>query len=114
LGIDLDTLDEKYKKMLSLGIPMAAVKQRMIMDGIELPTTKTTAAAPPSHMKPPMISAAMLNQVKLKSVCDRGASEGKPAQLPKGVDTKQRVPSLAEIQNALKSLRSVKSNVNKE
>jgi hypothetical protein len=97
--LDIETLGEKYKKMLSLGIPMAAVKQKMFMDGA-LP--KPQGLPPPGLKHTPPI-AAMLAQIKLRQVT---VNPSQKTYIPKGVDAK-RVPSLDEIQNALKNLRNV-------
>jgi hypothetical protein len=76
-----DDMPEKYKKMLAMGIPLAAVKQKMAMDQVGL------------GAKPP---------VTLKAV---QPSTQAPAPLK---PSRMRVPSLMEIISALKNLRRVK------
>jgi hypothetical protein len=76
-----DDMPEKYKKMLAMGIPLAAVKQKMAMDlGSGPQPTVTLKAVQPSTQTAPAPS--------------------KPSRM--------RVPSLMEIISALKNLRRVK------
>jgi hypothetical protein len=77
-----DDMPEKYKKMLAMGIPMAAVKQKMAMDQVG------------SGPQPP---------VTLKAVQPSTQAPPAPSQ-----PSRMRVPSLMEIISALKNLRRVK------
>lgn len=76
-----DDMPEKYKKMLAMGIPLAAVKQKMAMDQVSL------------GPQPP---------VTLKAV------QSSMQALPPSKPSRMRVPSLMEIISALKNLRRVK------
>lgn len=76
-----DDMPEKYKKMLAMGIPLAAVKQKMAMDQVG------SGAQPPVTLKAVQPQAAAI-------------APSKPSRM--------RVPSLMEIISALKNLRRVK------
>lgn len=114
IDIDMTSLGDKYKKMLSLGIPIAAVKQKMVMDGVlpkppglSPPGLPPPGLPPPSGLplglKPKPPTAAMLAQIKLRQVTVIPLK----THTPLGIDSKQRVPSLDEIQNALRNLRTL-------
>lgn len=133
-GEDKDGYDKaKYEKMLSLGIPEIAVRQKMQLDGVvdsninSFFTSKNKGSScvpgippppppppPPPNLfgtpsfKPPGISA-LFNDIKNGNFALKKAniSEDKRNKILKHVDTDRKVPSLHEIQNALKNLRKI-------
>ena len=118
---------EKYRKMLKIGVPLCGVKQKMMMDGINNESIEKISrilssqqtGPPPPPPPPPRIPfpakgsgdmSAVFGDIrngnfKLKKFnrnCDFQSSK-----VLKCVDTSRKVPSLAEIQNALKNLRRI-------
>ena len=115
----------KYQQMLKVGIPMDAIRHKMKLDGIpdemclQLKITPPTSTIPPPPPPPPppikLFSgggnpmAALLADIKggtfaLKKAGDV-AVRPKKEKVLKFVDTSKKVPSLDEIQSALKNLR---------
>ena len=83
-----EAIPEKYQKMLDMGIPRAAVEHKMVMDGYKSATPSVAVLLKAT----PLLKAA-------------------PPAVPKkslGVDKTKTVPSLTEILQGLKNLRSSK------
>jgi hypothetical protein len=141
---------EKYHKMLRLGIPEIAVRQKMQLDGLSISviddvlkyllsqiytqntitpntiTPNTPPIPPPPPPPPPLYKAfnknidnsmkmtALFNDIntgnfKLKKahIVAQNEAQKQKNKILKHVDTSRKVPSLEEIQNALKNLRKI-------
>lgn len=118
---------DKYKKMLKIGVPLSGVKQKMMMDGLAndvIEKIAKTFGAPPlpppppppplpkpgiTHKILPTDMSAVFGDIKngnfqLKKIAKETPTTSK---ILRCVDTSRKVPSLAEIQNALKNLRRI-------
>lgn len=88
------SLPEKYQKMLDMGVPLPAIHHRMRMDGVPVPDALPIPATGLPKLRPVTLQPVPLVPVVKKQ--NQGNSK------------KQHAPSLSEITNALKNLRSVK------
>lgn len=114
-----DDMPEKYKKMLAMGIPRAAVEHKMKLEGFvpsnsastgtSTGTSNSTSTPLPSAPRLPSASLLANAALLLKKKQDCPLPTAPPKA--KGISTSQKAPSLSEIVNALKNLRSTKSNV---
>lgn len=128
---------QKYTKMKKLGIPEGALRQKMTMDGVSLAdidaffSMKHAASPPPPPPPPPpplpfghkprepsahASMAQILMDIKngnfalKKQEQQHQKQSSKAAKVLRCVDTSRKVPSLEEIQGALKKLRKINYN----
>lgn len=115
----------KYDKMLKMGIPLLAVKQKMAMDGVlpmpnlNIKNNNTKLGIPPpppppifGPPKPSLLNLsstqplAFLSDIKSGNFALKKATTIVPSKkILKYVDTSKKVPSLEEILNAKERLR---------
>jgi hypothetical protein len=124
--VELDL--QKYTKMIRMNIPKPAVKNKMILDGIqdtvierfleEIPTNKETVSRSlpaPANSNQVSIASSFLNQIKNKDFqlrkvhVDTEDEKHKKImnKISKYVDTSRNVPTLTDIVNAKANLRKI-------
>jgi Subunit CCDC53 of WASH complex len=100
------SLPEKYAKMVKMGVPLAAVKMKMKLDGIPIPGE---APPPPVQDTRAALMAAISGGVKLRSAkaMRNNSSDDKDnnRKALRHVDTSRKVPTLDEIISAREGLR---------
>lgn len=120
----------KYMRMLAVGVPRNGVEQKMRMDGVDEDTIQILLSSrqclmgpplspPPPPPPPPVPVASMTSSggamaavfqdiVKGNFNLKKNTKQIDTKKILKFVDTSKKVPSLEEIQVALKNLRKIK------
>jgi len=109
-------IDDKYDKMIKMGVPMAAVMRQKLMDGTCLSTHPGPPGPPPPPPPPGSSSSSSSSPAKKRSIPEIKASDLQSVKLkknnhirlpPKKMKLSFEPPTLEELQSTLSRLKPV-------
>ena len=113
---------QKFYKMKQVGVPLMAIKQKLLMEGLDYKTFIDITTKPSSKTITLSVSHQHKPKPKLLNFKDLLSQKNKlkktkrklrkPKKQTKWYQKNQKVPSLQEILQSLKTLKKVKKNLN--